>query len=466
MTVLQIYVLAMLALSLSVASAFFLYRWYKNRHLGFFSVFMAIYTLFFFVVPFFYYTFGTTNYKNANYVRLLQQADFSTQLLSLLGIGSCYLLLLLGYNRYRIKPNPPREITYCATQYNSNKVSALARNYADVFFLLSVLSMLMLIWQLGSVKQYLAFGSLTRGLNKSPTTLLRPQFLIFVTLAEISLAIPFMYSYVYRVDRKRSNLVRFILSFPAAAMFLLHNQGRAPIVLFILPFLFIRSIKLKTKTLVITSLLLLAALLSLNYLDAVFRYLSHGIWRVDRSRLLDQFLIEFLYPYSNFTLKDQLLEQATFRYGYDYIVWPITMVPEPILQFLGLSKTFYEPASNLSTYAYSAILKTKPMGGIPLDFLTFNYWQFGWLTLIPACLFTGLLLRKGDRLISRHVSAQAMGLVILRLSFSMINMINNAEIAAIIKNRLDVMVLLVFFILVSYQLKKVPKDELAVGKGI
>lgn len=70
------------------------------------------------------------------------------------------------------------------------------------------------------------------------------------------------------------------------------------------------------------------------------------------------------------------------------------------------------------------------------------------------CFIIGRALRKLDIVFNYFKDNFAIKIVLYRISFSMINILNNADITAIVRNRLDVVVLLIILIYIYRSSKK------------
>ncbi|MCS0670397.1 hypothetical protein NX023_03960 [Cytobacillus firmus] len=360
----------------------------------------------------------------------------------------CLLLIILSYH-LRFKSRVDNSNTCKQEQIDKGIKNNLYKKLiwiTDIIFIVAVLSIILLIIETGSIKTYLALGALTRGLDKAPTAYIRSSYLQLVTLSVIILVTPYLYIYLYRFNKSKVIAIKFIISLIFAILFLLYNQGRAPLVIFFLPFLFTIQKQGKKGFLGLTVMFGIGLFL-LNYLDRLFKFLAYGNFVVEeKTNVITMFLSEFSYPFTNFSLRNELIGYSGYRYMYDYLIWPFTMVPSSILELVGFNKESITSISNINTEAYGFFLGVTPSGGIPVDLLTFNFYQFGYISLIPICFIIGRILRKLDLIFNFFEKDYAIKILLYRISFSMINLMNNADISAIVRNRLDVVVLLIILI--------------------
>jgi oligosaccharide repeat unit polymerase len=410
------------------------------------SVFILTFSIFYFVVPFIQTFFKLYRDDTSLYTMLLNQLSDEEIFFNLLICFICLVVIILSYN-LRLKSDNKIINNNVINGKNYNvETDTLYKKIvliSNVIFVVGVLCIILLINEVGSLKAYLSLGSLTRGLDKNPTDYIRSSYLQLITLSTIILVSPYLFLYLYRIKKNKINAISFWISMIFAILFLLYNQGRAPLIIFFLPFLFSFS-KRRKKGLFGLVVLFIAGLIILNYLDSLFNYLSYGYYKVneDKRNIITDFLREFSYPFTNFILRHDLIAYSGYRYMYDYIIWPFTIVPSSILGLIGISKESITAVSTLNTEAYGAFLGINPSGGIPVDLLTFNYYQFGYVTLIPMCFIIGRILNFLDKMFYFFKSNFAIKILLYRISFSMINIVNNADISAIIRNRLDIVVLL------------------------
>lgn len=425
----------------------------SNNGFNILSMFILTFSIFYLFVPFVQSYFKLHRDNTSFFTILLNQMSDEEVFFNFLICAGCLLFIILSYNlRFKSKGNGRKsDFESTTTILDQHKLYKKINRITDVIFFISVISMVLLIVEVGSLKTYLTLGSLTRGLDKAPTDYIRPSYLQLVTFSTVVLVTPYLYVYLYRMRRSKIMVLKIIVSLIFSILFLLYNQGRAPLILFFLPFFFTFGKKRKKGFLGLTILFGVGVFL-LSYLDRLFQYLAYGSYTVEtNTHFITQFLAEFSYSFANFSLRDELVNYSSYRYMYDYLIWPFTMIPSSLLKIIGFSKESLIAVSTINTEAYGTFLGIKPSGGIPVDLLTFNYYQFGYITLIPICLILGRVLKKIDMIFYFFKDNFAIKIVLYRISFSMINILNNADISAIVRNRLDIVIL---FIIVIYIYKQ------------
>lgn len=409
------------------------------------SVFVLTFSLFYLIVPFVQILFPKYRDNTSLFTQLLNQRSQEEIFLNVLIVLLCLLVVLFGYS-LKMK-SESSEFHFYGESINFNKRSyERIQRIADAILIIGVSSIVILIIEVGSIKDYLSLGSLTRGINKDPTMYVRSSFLQLITLSLVILVTPYLYLYLYRLKKQKIVLIKFIIALSFSILFLLYNQGRAPLLLFFLPFLFTLR-KNNKQNIGRLGIFFIIAMFLLNYLDAIFKYLSYGTYVMKESgNFLTEFLSEFSYPFTNFVLRGDLIGYSGYRFFYDYFIWPFTMIPSSVSGLLGFEKSSLVAVSIHNTNAYGYFLGVEPDGGIPVDFLTFNFYQFGYISLLLVCFIIGILLKKLDEIFIFYRNNFAIKVILFRISFSMINILNNADISAIVRNRLDIVLLVVILI--------------------
>lgn len=318
------------------------------------------------------------------------------------------------------------------------------RRLADMLFLVGVTAMAACIYGAGGVRAYLSLGSLTRGLGKNVAKSISRAYLPMITLSSVILIPAYLYSFVLRASgRPRGGVaLRFVGSFLLALLYLMYNQGRMPLLLFLLPFVMDWKPLRRFRT---TGLLVLFAgcCLLLERLSSLFNYLSYGRWydRFEES-LLSVLLQEFTYPFANFACRRALVKEMGMRWGTDLLTWPAVVLPSSVDQLFGVEKADIVTIDGLLTETYSLVTGLKRQGGIPTDLFLFLYAQSGLPSLLLGLTVLGRLLAAWDRRFAPLQGNPAARLLILRVAMVGISCVNHFDIAVILRTRVDLVVLL------------------------
>ncbi len=315
---------------------------------------------------------------------------------------------------------------------------------ADMFFVLGFVAMAACIYGAGGVRNYLSLGALTRGVGKNVFKSFSQAYLPMITLSSVILIPPYLYSFVLRASSKLSGgiALRLILSFLLALLYLMYNQGRVPLLIFLLPFVMDWR-PLRRLRVTVLLVLLVGCCLLLERLSSLFNYLSYGRW-YDRfeENLLSVLLQECTYPFASFASRKALMEKVGMRWGSDLLTWPAVVLPSAVDKLFGVEKSSIVTIDSLLTETYSLVTGLKRQGGIPADLFLFLYAQCGLPSLLVGIVLLGRLLAACDRHLAPLRETPAARLLILRVALMAISCVNHFDIAVIIRTKVDLIVLL------------------------
>lgn len=428
----------------------------KIKTYGFLSgdMFIATNVLFFIMVPLLYLISPNNRDKSTLYNKLLASNSDETICISM--ILCCFLIICLFFmynmnlKNGRVYLIFNRKLKREKNWEELNKLtSRKIKKIADITLLLGGVSIIVCILASGGIKEYVAIGSFGRGIEKDITEHISSSLLPLITLSSVILATPYLYKYLLNINIKYKHLhLKFYISFFLASIYLLYNQGRLPLILFFAPFILDLKIARKAKISMLIVLIILSFPL-LGFLSKLFTYLTYNYWSdVENSNVLQTFLLEFTYPFSNFVNRQSILNVVGYRWGIDYIQWPFLIVPSFLLKVIGISKNSFTTIGTLNTNAYSSILNLKAGGGIPTDFFIFNYIQFGWISLILSMIIVMTFLKKVDKRIINMCGNDSIKIIILRICLLIISTVNNFDLSVIIRMRFDliILVMIIFYI--------------------
>lgn len=425
------------------------------------NVFILIYTTFYIVTPLVFIIFEGKRDTSTLYNIALGSISNENILFNCI---ICIILLgflIFMYNQYKPKTRSKKKLDINNIQKDNIKIYKKLNLIADLLFIIGSISIIIIIISVGGIKSYLALGSATRGAVSRATEFISSEALPLITLSQIILVSPYIYFYLMKTDNKKIIKYKLIGSLFFAILYLFYNQGRAPLILFLIPFLLVSKFIKRTKLIGLIILFILCFPL-LEYLNGIFLYLSYGVYRTESRDIISTFLLEYSYPFSNFALKNELVNINGFRMGIDYILWIINIIPSSILKFVGIYKGNYQLVGNINTNSYSVITGYAVSGGIPVDFLTFNYYQGGYIILIFSIVIVALLLKKVDSYFYILKENLAFKIILYRVSISIINIMTNSDLSVIVRTRMDILILL--FIII-YMGKKYSLRVINVDKG-
>ncbi|CDO03671.1 hypothetical protein BN988_02189 [Oceanobacillus picturae] len=248
------------------------------------------------------------------------------------------------------------------------------------------------------------------------------------------------------------NFLFLLISLINSIYYLLIFGGRLPIALFILiipMYIMERKGKWGFKNLF---LIFIVGVLSLNYLDSLFKLLSQSSDDIAVKSVLDnipRLIAQFSFPYINtLHVHDFTYSNIEFRYFIDLISWIINYLPSNIASVIGLDQI--TPSYTLNTENHLMFdPSNKTAGGVPTDIVTFGYYQFSIVGVIIITFLFGLLVSWFDRFFNNSHQSTFITLAKIRL-FQVISFYPMyADIEAFMRRRIDVVLIIVLLVLFS-----------------
>lgn len=426
-------------------------QWIRRNGIGFGTAVIAACVLYYQLIPLVFYLFPTCRDGQNVYNIALASLSGDALLEAMLQASGLVLLLIFAYTlrvrqgRLVACPVPvARESADTGAAAGGHKRMGRMALAADFFFLLGVAAMLLCIAGAGGIRKYLSLGALTRGIGKDVTQGISRAYLPAITLSSVILIPPFLYRYVCQCRGKhaRGRRICFFASFLTALLYLVYNQGRAPLMIFLLPFFLDSRHARKIGTTGLLALFVLCCLL-LERLSSLFNYLSYGRWYDQYDdNLIRTLLREFTYPFSSFALRGELLERMGMRWGSDLVEWPAVVLPSFVMECLGVDKRQIVTIGEELTEAFSTLTGMTRQGGIPSDLFFFLYAQYGAVSLAGGVLLLGVFLSRCDRRFLGLRDNRAADILILRAAMIGMSCVNHFDVAVIVRTRFDLLVLL------------------------
>lgn len=420
------------------------------------NVFFSVCCLFYGIIPLLYLVFDSSRDHSTIYNILLSSHD-DIEIASVSFICMLVLVCMKYVYSNKLFENRNGSKATCRIEFkNEPRIDKTTYSrllmLAHLVFFLGGLSVIACIVASGGVSNYLALGSQTRGISNELTGI-SSSMLPLITLSSIVIAAPYLYYFLMKERRARQTGIKalFVASFIISLVYLLYNQGRLPLILFIVPFVLNCGWAKKAKLLTIV-VLAIASIITLDWLSDLFLAFSYGKASVgsgSESSFIETLLLEFTYPFSNILNMTDLVDVVGFRVGTDYVQWPLTVLPSSLLETFGITKSDINTTGSLNTLGYAVLTGRIAEGGIPTDFFTFNYYQFGFASLVVASLIASLLLRKLDELIERISNITSISIVCLRVSILLMSLINNFDLSVIFRTRLDFIILVAVIVYVA-----------------
>lgn len=303
-------------------------------------------------------------------------------------------------------------------------------------------SELIIIKDLGGLFEALSKGDVLRSFSVDGATLV-PQNHLFLTITMVlTMGATYLLFLSNRIEKSPVKKIFIVLSFIGSLFYLLFNAGRLGVLLFFLCFVLDYAYRKSKHPFLLVVVAGLVSLFLLEKLNEVFFYISYGYIKSSEVNIFIRLINEFMFPYVNILHSLKMNAIFGLRYGLDFITWIVNIIPYSILSIFGLEKL--QTSYTFITFYY---VGQGSDGGVPTDLITQGIRQFGFIGIMFSSLIMAKICTLLDRLISREffLNYTFFSLRVLSISFVLLPY---ADIDSFVKNRMDLLVLLVFLILV------------------
>lgn len=349
------------------------------------------------------------------------------------------IIIHLIYDHYLSKNK--RAIEAGAVVYSDWESKAdFAFKVANVFLVVGVFSTVLLIFGAGGIRRFLSLGQSARGLNVNISDQLGSSLTPLILLSQVLLVSPYIYYFLSKIDYKHARIL-FYISCLFAGVYLLFNQGKGPLLFAIIPFLLDKD--RKKSLLKISSLAVISILVS-PLLDALFRYITYGLWIyiLDVKDFTNIFWGYYSLAFANFAYRHAISRYIGFRFGVDYINWIYLLIPNSLLKIFGFNKVGFVALVQLNTQALREISGVNFNGGLPMDYNLFNYVQLGFVTFFIAQIVLVRILAIVDSRMKYEDRYEIMRIIHYRLAIGVIMIFSSFTVESLFRSRLDIIIIL------------------------
>lgn len=441
--------------------------WRKDKLSGF-SIFHASFLIYYVVTPL---TLAVFNNTFANLPGIFTDVVYNSDLINKINaIGFTaisYIVMLFTYFSFEKKMIRPR-VSYL-NKVNSDsgkdirKSMKIVFRFGIFFLVFGGGSMVLFFMELGGFKAALRFSETLRYIGTEPADYYGPMGAIFRMLSFFIMGAAYCLKlYADSVKDKKSKIL-FYLSFILSIMYLLFNSGRATILLFLVPFL-LEPLLRKNKNIIGTLVFLfLAVILTAQLLDKVLYQLSVGgisQLQIDSNLLMsiNAALQDLTFPYANTLKWTDMNHLLGYRFGQDYFVWLIDILPTRLFSLFGISIPNFD-AINVNTSAYYFYTMPNLMGGVPTDFITLGLRQLHLPGLLLNSFIFSFFALYIDRL-SRSIGSKY-NLISIRIKLSFFTLVANNDLSAFVRGSLFIIIIIIMLMLISKKVEHVKYNSAA-----
>lgn len=323
-------------------------------------------------------------------------------------------------------------------KFNDVKAKKALLFFSFLTLIIGGLSFLILTISIGGIIQLLKVAEMNRSFAISLDNFTNfPQLMISSRLITVS---PFLFLLLLlnKQNRKLRYIFFFSISFIMSILFFLFNAGRAPLITFLLCFIFIfiRKYFRKPWTVVIMSGIIALPILDIS--DAIFKYITSFEWEktnIDYSN----YLYQFIFPFKNILNLTEIVSTFGYRYGIDFITSFISILPGVNME-----------ASYENTSQYFAGGNWKAVGGVPNDPITFGYIQFNIIGVITVFSIIGYIFGKIDKAILKLPTGKFKDLVSATVVTGAFLLVSSADLVAVLRGNV---ILILLSIIIIYSTK-------------
>jgi hypothetical protein len=452
---------------LFVSSIFTIYLWKKEK-ISAYSIFNASFILYYILTPLILILFNSiiVDYSG-RFISFIYSSTIKRQYIAFFISVVSYSVIVITYFlskdiRYNKKT---KKINISVDVEISMRI---VYRYGIVLFFIGAISILMFFYELGGFAAALRFSNSLRGLGSKPEDYYGATGALFRMLSFLILGS----SYCLKIysDYKKSMAIRIILwiSYVLSAMYLLFNAGRAPILLFLVPFILEFIYKRNKNVLITLIVILIGTIFIANIFDLFLLTLSSGNIKVyHASTTLFDSIIDVIqdlsFPYSNILIVDSMIETFGYRFGQDYFIWAFDVLPTRILSVIGISIPNFESINAITSAFYYMLSPSR--GGVPSDLITLGMMQLHIAGVVLNTFIFSIFALYVDKL-ARRVGKEYF-LIIARIDLLFLTLIPNNDITAIVRGSLFIIVLIFLLRSISNKSRAISKNlrNVEIGGG-
>lgn len=272
------------------------------------------------------------------------------------------------------------ETSYCNFSYkvDEKRLHLNVSVFAWIVLIMGGSSLIIYIRQFGDILTFFQYAEYIRSFSTENADLIGRAVILLVPARMIVVA-PILF-YCLLLNKGFKNLcitIAFIISLILSIIFLLFNSGKTGIITFAVVF-FVTFAKRYSKhrwLLLITTAIISIPILGL--LDSTFKYLSTNVW-IESSTSSTEYIGQFSYVYANMDNLKSIIDISGIRYGIDMITGILDIIPGVTFQ---------------ATYEFTSQshfgLDWMSEAGVPIDYITLSYIQFGLMGLVIFAIILG-----------------------------------------------------------------------------
>lgn len=314
-------------------------------------------------------------------------------------------------------------------------------------FFIGTISLIAFFKSFGGIKNALYYAEYARSFSNNLSELVGDASLFIVT-AKFITVVPFLTLILINTELTSKKIYYkniFIISNILSVLYFMFNAGRAPIIVFILCYVFAflkGHLKNVWKLIIVVGIFSLPIL---DVLDELFVYFRTGILDINKSENVLSYVYQFMYPFRNILNLLPMENIYGFNWGKDFIYAFIDILP-------GISFD----ASYVNTSIYVNGLNWTVLGGIPNDIITFFHIEAGPIGIIILSSILGILTQKIDINLSKIKNIKNRNLIEGIITIYYFQLVCNSDFITILRGNF---MIIIFTIISLYLGKNTIKKE-------
>lgn len=308
-------------------------------------------------------------------------------------------------------------------------------------FFIGTISLIIFFKSFGGIKNALYYAEYARSFSNNLSELVGEASLFIVT-AKFITVVPFLTLILMNTESASKKIYYkniFIISNILSILYFMFNAGRAPIIVFMLCYIFAflkGHLKNVWKLIIVLGIFSLPIL---DVLDELFVYFRTGNLDINKSANILSYVYQFMYPFRNILNLLPMENIYGFNWGKDFIYAFIDILP-------GISFD----ASYINTSVYVNGLNWTVLGGIPNDLITFFHIEAGPIGVVILSSILGVLTQKIDINLSKIKNIKNRNLIEGIITIYYFQLVCNSDFITILRGNF----MIIIFTIISLYLGK------------
>lgn len=369
-----------------------------------FVIFISMTCFAYLMIPVFIFLVGDAYQYKYPILANIYRSSMAERIVALIYITLFLISFVIGYNLLKTKQTKNNINKYNSAYIKmiTPKIYLKAKKYYFILFSIGVIGFIYMLYEFNGLGNFIKFSGSGRGegiYEFSSGSAVAYSMIISRAMLGSTFAIILM----YRLNTKKRLIIVVFISIIVSMLLLVFNAGKLQAIIYFIPLGLVLVDKFGggKKQISIYIGISLLMILIMPKLDNLFYYLTYGkslsSFKTEWS-ILDNIvglLNSFTYPYSNLLLSQSMNSEFGIRFGADYILPFINIIPSRILSFLGLKEmeTLY---SLTTSYYHTFVPGISLYTGIPNDIITVAIRQFSYAGVILIGAIFGVLLKRLD----------------------------------------------------------------------